>query len=161
MKVDFSKVYGELHYSLMVPRIICEEYLDDLSGELPYDYKVYCFSGRAHCTMVCAGRGIDGYGAKYAVFDREGKTKLPYDKSTLRNESNTPKPEAYEEMINIAEELSKPFPFVRLDFYCVNNKPIIGEMTFTPSGCIDLELTDSAQDILGNLIKLPEKLNCT
>ena len=36
-------------------------------------------------------------------------------------------------MITIAEKVSKPFPFVRVDFYESNNIPILGELTFTPA----------------------------
>ena len=39
------------------------------------------------------------------------------------------KPECYDEMLKIAERLSKPFPFVRVDFYDLSGKPILGEMT--------------------------------
>ena len=34
-------------------------------------------------------------------------------------------------MIEIASKLSKPFPEVRVDFYVVDNKPIIGELTLS------------------------------
>jgi hypothetical protein len=35
-------------------------------------------------------------------------------------------------MIEIAERLAKPFPFVRVDFYLVNGQIFLGEMTFYP-----------------------------
>lgn len=157
MKVDFSKVYGEIHYARMKPRIICERYLDDLAGELPTDYKVYCFDGTVHCTMVCAGRGFDGHNATYYHYDREWKNKLPYDKTSLHADRNVPKPEAYEEIIKASEKLSKPFPFVRMDFYSINGKAVLGEITFTPADCLDPDCTDVAQHELGKLIKLPKK----
>jgi len=37
-----------------------------------------------------------------------------------------PRPSAYEEMITIADELSKPFPFVRVDFYQIRGKAPFG-----------------------------------
>jgi hypothetical protein len=30
-------------------------------------------------------------------------------------------------------------------------------MTFTPNGCIDLDLTGQAQNTMGDLLELPEK----
>jgi hypothetical protein len=156
MKFAPEKVGAEIHYALIKPRIICERYLDDLSGDVPNDYKVYCFGGKAHCTMACTERG-SGERAKFDIYDRDWKIKLPYSKSSLKANRSIPKPEAYEEMIDIAERLSKPFPFVRMDFYCINGKALIGEMTFTPNGCIDTGYTDLAQDELGQLLKLPEK----
>lgn len=156
MKVDFSKIYGELHYAEMMPRIICESYLEELGSDLPSDYKIFCFDGKAHCTMACTGRSLNGR-ANYDIYDRDWTTKLSYSKTSLLANRNIPKPEAYEEMIAAAEVLSKPFPFVRMDFYSIKGKAVIGEMTFTPDGCIDVNLTDLAQRILGELVKIPEK----
>lgn len=156
LKKDFSKKYGEIHYSLIRPRIICEIYLDDLTGDVPNDYKVYCFDGKVHCTMACTERGSDEH-AKFDFYDRDWKIKLPYSKSSLKANRIVPKPESYEEIIDVAERLSKPFPFVRMDFYSINGKALIGEMTFTPNGCVDTGYTDLAQIELGQLIKLPEK----
>jgi hypothetical protein len=42
------------------------------------------------------------------------------------------KPAKWKEMIDIASQLSKPFDFVRVDLYYVNNTIYLGEMTFTP-----------------------------
>jgi hypothetical protein len=60
-------------------------------------------------------------------------------------------------MISAAEKLSQPFPFVRMDFYSIGGGCIFSEMTLTPNGCIDKDLTDIAQNIMGQLIRLPEK----
>ncbi len=35
-------------------------------------------------------------------------------------------------MIELAKEMSKPFTYVRVDFYYINNKIYFGEITFTP-----------------------------
>jgi len=158
MKIDYSKYAGELHYNKMKPKIICEQFLDDLAGDLPVDYKVYCFQGKAHCTLTVLERRDAEHHALYDFYDREWKTKLPYSKSSLLADRNIPKPEAYEEIILAAEALSKPFPFVRMDFYNIHGKAVLGEMTFTPSGCIGKGYTELAQNTLGDLIKLPPKL---
>lgn len=155
MKVEYYKFGGEIQYASIEPRIICEAFLENRSGKPLNDYKVYCFDGTAHCTMACTDR--EAKSAKYDFYDREWKNKLAYSKSSLLANRNIPKPEAYEEIIQAAEVLSKPFPFVRMDFYSVNGKPVFGEMTFTPHGCIDTFMTDLAQDVMGKLIKLPEK----
>jgi hypothetical protein len=156
MKLDISKLGGEMHYARIKPRIICEAYLGDQSGKLPVDYKVYCFHGKVHCTLVCTERQTRT--TKFDFYDREWKNKLRYSKSSLRANRSFPKPEAYKEIIEAAERLSKPFPFVRIDFFIVNGKAVFGEMTFTPNGCIDTGVTDLGQEVMGNLLKLPEKL---
>ena len=35
-------------------------------------------------------------------------------------------------MKDLAAKLSEDFPFVRVDFYVENGRPIFGELTFTP-----------------------------
>jgi hypothetical protein len=160
MAIDYSKNVGELHYADMKPMIICEEYLDELAGELPNDYKVYCFNGKAHCTMVAQGRDENGLTEKFDIYNLAWDAKPPYYYSDADDdiERHIPKPEAYDEMIRVAEALSKPFPYVRMDFYSINGRAILGEMTFTPSGCIQKHYTPVAQKILGSLIELPPKI---
>lgn len=155
MATDYSKYAGEVHYAEMKPRIICEQFLDDHDWELPIDYKVYCFNGKAHCTLVVQERNIATHQGVYDFYDLEWKNKLPYSKSSLQADRIVPKPEAYNEIIEAAEALSKPFPFVRMDFYDIKGKAFLGEMTFTPQGCICSGNTETAQKQLGELIILP------
>jgi hypothetical protein len=105
--------------------------------------------------MACTDRTDKG--AKYDFYDREWKNKLPYSKSSLLANRTIPKPEAHEEIIQAAEALSKPFPFVRVDFYSIKGKPVFGEMTFTPRGCVDIFVTDLGQSVMGGLLRLPGK----
>jgi len=158
MKQNIGRKSGELHYATMKPRIICETFLEDSSTGLPTDYKVYCFYGKAHCTMVCTGRDVNTPAKQYIFYDSDWKSKLPYNSQSISEGIDIPKPAAYEEIIHSAEQLSKPFPFVRMDFYSIKGRAILGEMTFTPDGCVDPNLTETAQRVMGNLILLPEKL---
>lgn len=156
LKVDISRLGAELHYAAIPPRIVCEEFLEGRPGTAPDDYKVYCFHGKAHCTMACTDRTDQG--ANYDFYDLAWSRKLPYSKGSLKGGRDVPKPVGYEEMIRAAEILAKPFPFVRVDFYSVNGRVVFGEMTFTPHGCIDTGYTDEAQAVMGQLIHLPDRL---
>jgi hypothetical protein len=156
MRTDYSRLLGELHYAGMTPRILCEEFLDDGTGELPTDYKLYCFGGKVHCTLVCRGRTVNGT-AGYDFYDREWVNRLPYDRSMTETIPRMPRPAAYVEMRQAAEILSQPFPFVRVDFYSIQGRAVLGEMTFTPSACVDTGNTELARRVLGDLIVLPEK----
>jgi hypothetical protein len=158
MAIDYSRYAGELHYSGMTPRIICEIFLDDLVSDLPVDYKIYCFHGKPHCILVVCGRDFNGQNVTSDFYDIDWKTKLPYYKSSLNSENFTPRPESLEEMLEVSEALSKPFPFVRMDFYNIRGKAVLGEMTFTPGGCITTGYTTTGQTVLGSLIDLPEKI---
>ena len=43
-------------------------------------------------------------------------------------------PDGWDEMLEAARKLSKPFPLVRVDFYYENGKVIFGELTFLHFG---------------------------
>ncbi len=153
LKKDYGKFWGEIHYSGIEPRIICEGLLMDPAGGTPIDYKIYCFNGRASCTMVCTGR--ESGAAKFAFFDR-GWNRIPdFCRPEVETSGTLPRPGPYDVMIDAAERLAKPFPFVRVDLYCLEDRVTFGEMTFSPSGGIDQDLTEAAQTAFGNALRLP------
>ena len=130
LKTNYGKKTVELHYSNIKPQIISEELLSE-NGELPIEYKIHCFNGVAKYIYVVTGRGQD---IRYNNYYIDWK---PFDGAQFngwkkRNE-DIKKPSNWNEMVNIAEELSKPFPFVRVDLYSINGKIYFSEMTFTPA----------------------------
>jgi hypothetical protein len=158
MRQDYALVHGEVHYSGLRPRILCERFLEDGPGGPPADYKLHCFHGRVHFTTVCSGRKPNGEGATYDHYDRDWTHLLPFSKRGVHPERWRPQPTCYPAMLEAAEALSAPFPYVRMDFYALGDRPLLGEMTFTPAGCIDTGYTDAAQRLLGDLIQLPAPL---
>jgi hypothetical protein len=159
MRIDYRRHQGEIHYGHMTPRIICEEFFQDDTGqELPVDYKVFCFGGKAYCTMAATARDPNGI-AKLAFYDLQWKKRLPYCVPELATEEDIAAPSAYDEMVDCAQRLSQPFPFVRVDFYSINGRARLGEMTFTPGACVSADyMTNVAQQELGRLIELPDRL---
>lgn len=151
MKDDYGLTYAEMHYHKIVPKIICEAYIQPENGILPDDYKVYCFDGEAFCTMLCKEREQEEH-CKYYFFDKEWNFK-PWDRSTadLKNVS-IEKPKQFEKMLAYAEKISKGFPFVRVDLYVLEEKIYFGEMTFTPCGCLDRDLTPEGNAVLSKKI---------
>ena len=149
----------EWHYGEMKPRIIAEKFLEDNSGELR-DYKFHCVDGIPQFVIICIGRYTDK--KIYLTFDKDW-TLLPFtnDSKELANEIDIPKPENYEKMWELASELSKPFPYVRVDFYNVNGKIYFGEFTFFSSSGFEGPYTEEAQKYMGDAIKLPEQNNFT
>jgi hypothetical protein len=45
-------------------------------------------------------------------------------------------PVFFEEMLSVAKDLCKDFPFVRVDFFLSNATYYFAELTFTPSACM-------------------------
>lgn len=125
---NFYKKTREKQYKNVNQLIICEEYLEDDSGELR-DYKFFCFNGEAKFVQVDTGR----FSSHIQNFYDKEWNKLDFTYVCEKNKIIDKKPKLYEEMISMAEKLSKEFPFVRVDFYYVNNKIYFGELTFTPN----------------------------
>lgn len=145
--------YAEMQYKGISPKLICEKLIETEDGELPIDYKLYCFNGKADCALVCLNRSI-GHPDFY-FFDKNMNLKR-YNKKGKNAPENfsVPKPKGFEKLFEYAEKLSKPFPFVRADFYLENGKVIFGELTFTPSGGYDVNRLPETQLLFGNKIKL-------
>jgi hypothetical protein len=147
LAMNFSQVLGELHYAGMKPRVICEELLHEENGRLPTDYKVFCFNGRPRWILCCTGREPNEKGTR-SVVDVEWKPA-----GILREQAGSPTRLAeLPALLEAAETLSAPFPFVRVDFYCIRGRLVLGEMTFTPNACIN---RDYDQKTLGDQLQLP------
>lgn len=145
----------EWHYNMMKPRIICEKYLEDETGELR-DYKFHCFNGEPKMISIFTGRFTNK--GEYC-HDLEGNL-LPYTPEAIEALNNNPSfrlplPEKFDEMKKISEDLSKPFPMVRVDFYEINGKIIFGELTFFDGSGFDKSYTADAQREIGSWLKLP------
>lgn len=137
----------------MTPRILCEEFLDDGTGLLPTDYKVYCFNGRP-CYVLCCFDRVPNGKASLAVADLDWNPVVFY-RDEPPGGRPMPRPAALPEMIDASETLSRPFPFVRVDFYSINGRAVLGELTFTPDACIDPTYTDEIQQDMGRRLRLP------
>lgn len=66
-------------------------------------------------------------------------------------------PDSLSQMVEYAKVLSKPFPFVRVDFYDIDGKPLLGELTFTPYGNMINYFKDEVLNNLGRKLSLPQK----
>lgn len=74
--------------------------------------------------------------------------------STNRYELDLPQM-VYQEMVKIAELVAKDKSFLRVDFYYVNGKIYVGEVTFFPAGGMGKFTDEAWDDKLGEWIKLP------
>ncbi|RXJ02254.1 carbonic anhydrase [Anaerobacillus alkaliphilus] len=146
----------EWAYKNIRHKIVIEEMLEDSinPNESLFDYKFLCFNGNVKYIMLDIDRNSEHkrnfYDIEWNLLDI--KSKLP-----ARNiaSKSIPKPDGLKYMIEIAESIARDFPFVRVDFYWVNNKVYFGEITFYPwSGCVKFS-PDSFDFHLGELFELP------
>ena len=149
----FYQAYSEMQYKGIPPKIVCEKFIETEDGNLPLDYKLYCFNGIAKYVMLCTDR--ESGHPKYYFFDRNRKLARLNKRGIAAPEGFTIQmPEGYDKLFQYADILSKPFPFVRTDFYLESGQVIFGELTFTPCGGYDVNIPEDKNIFLGNMVKL-------
>lgn len=149
----------EFHYSTIKPCIIAEALLDFSKDQnqstSAIDYKVWCFNGKAYYVWACANR--DEEATDVALFDREWNylpEKSIFNEHYREQKVLVKKPKNLEEMLDVAENLSKPFPVVRVDLYNIDGAIYFGEMTFTSLGGTMDFYTQECLYEMGNLIDI-------
>lgn len=111
-------------------RILIEKYIpsDDSAGGL-IDYKFFCFQGKVEYIYVIADRTL-GNGAGLGIFTPDFQ-KLAYERADERPLMRAiPRPINYQQMLDYAQKLAKPFPHARIDLYNQNGNIVFGEITF-------------------------------
>ena len=118
----------EMQYSPIKPQIIIEKYLIEEGQPLPIEYKIHVFNGKARSMYVVTSRGVDIRYNNYYI------DWTPFDGSQFNGWKKTDyplkKPDHWNDMVEMAEILAKPFPFVRVDLYNINGRIYVGEFTF-------------------------------
>ena len=111
------------------PTILIEEYIQQEGKKNPDDFKFYCCNGEPKFALVVSGRGTKEQSRSFV--DMEWNV-LPVQRSGKLLDDKVEKPACCEEMMRLCRILSEGFPFVRVDFYQVDGKVYVGELTFTP-----------------------------
>ena len=139
------------HYLRIKPCIIAEKLLHDSNSEvLPIDYKFFCTYGKVFMCEVMQGRTEGTHSLRATLYDENWS--VIYDNNKVSKGTLIKKPVSYDCMVDYCYKLAKDFPFVRVDFYEIDGKPIFGELTFTPGITV---LTDEINYKLGQYIALP------
>lgn len=156
-KVDCHSACSEMHYAKIEKLILCEHLLQSKNGNRPADYKLYCFNGKPLYLLLCVGREYGN--PKFYFFDRSWNL-VRINRNSIEAPENfiLDKPSGIDKVWRYAEQLSKPFPFVRADFYLIDGNVFFGELTFTPSGGFDSARLPETDLLFGNHLILP-KLN--
>lgn len=132
MRDPYGERLGQPHYVGIKPRLIIEELLENAEGDsgAPLDdYKFMCINGKAVVINAIGERNIKQHTwlDQYYSLDME---LLPWEKQ--QGEKRVRRPKMLKEMVELADKLAKPFPFVRVDLYDTTRGIVFGELTFTP-----------------------------
>ena len=151
LEYNFYYFGREWPYKNVKPRIIIDKYMEDESKKELKDYKIFCFGGTPKIIMVDSGRFFKH---KRNVYDTSwNKLNVNINFPTDDN-MQIKKPRKLNELIELSEKLSENIPFIRTDFYVINDKVYFGELTFFPGSGFQRIEPDYWQKKLGDLINL-------
>lgn len=143
----------EWPYKDVPKRIIAEKYLEDTKTSELRDYKFFCFDGEVKAMFVATDRQnrpepcFDFFDADYNHLDIVNGHPLA--------KVIPEKPQSFDKMKELAAKLSVGFPELRVDFYEVDGRPYVGELTlFHHGGWMKFE-PEKWDRIFGEWVKLP------
>lgn len=133
LKTSYGLEKLEWAYQPIKRKIMIEKLLRDDDGNIPKDFKFYMFHGKCKSVHVSV----------HLIFDRKDNHSRSYfdEKWNFLSVKRSPsplgpkikKPKNYEIMLELAEKIAEAFDFVRVDFYNLNEKIYIGELTHYPA----------------------------
>ncbi len=120
---------AEWWYSTIDTRYFIEEDLA-AEGEDIIDWKFWVVAGRVQLVQVDRDRSR---GHVQMIHDRDFNF-IPKELYFKTSEDTEPKPERYDDMVQIAEAIGQRVEFARVDLYAIGDKIYLGEITLCPFG---------------------------
>jgi len=149
LKTNYFYGKREWVYKNIKPKIFAEKCLVGNDGEIIKDYKFLCFNGEPKL-MYCTNKSKDIFENYYDM----DFNPVYINHGFRRQVPEFDKPEKFELMKELARNLSKNIPFVRVDFFYINNNVYFAEFTFYDWAGLR-PFTDITYDmLLGSWIKL-------
>lgn len=127
LRRDHSRTNREWFYAHIPRCVLAEPLLRDEGGDVPPDIKAYVIGGRVRYFQVDRGR-----------FSRPTRNLYAPDwqllpvRTTLSRHPSEPAPRALPKLLEFAERLAAPFEFLRVDFYLLGERVLVGELTSSP-----------------------------
>ena len=149
-KENLYYITGEWIYKDLQYKLICEKFLEDNIT----DYKMYFTYDQFIATQVISERRngffIDYYDEKW--------NHLDIKRIDHNNNSNlSHKPLNYETMIEKGRILAAVFPFSRIDFYNLDGRIYLGEVSFFPNNGFIKFINTEMDNYFANKIVLPKQ----
>lgn len=146
---NYAYMSLELQYKDIVPKIICEEYLEGVA-ESVYDYDIYCFHGEP--VYIWCIKGSHRPGCQASFYDKNWKMQN-FSHGYPLDPVPAPRPEKLDQMLELSRLLSKDFEHVRVDWYNLpDGRVLFCEMTFSSWGGLKKWHPEKYDAIFGDLI---------
>lgn len=150
LKRNFYWMNREWPYKDVPPRIIAEKYMEDETGELR-DFKFLCFNGIAKMIELHSGR-FEKHTQDF--YDAQWK-RLDIIQGAPMADEQTPRPKFLDDMLEMSNEISKKFPHLRVDWYGIEGKLYLGELTLYDGSGMCAFTPEEWDSKLGSWIELP------
>lgn len=139
----------EWNYKNIEPKIIVEKFIETQADLL--DFRFLCFNGEVKLIFVdidtASSDGKHNPKAKRNIYNKDFVLQKFIVGRENFNEDLVKKPINLNEMVKIAEKISNPFPFCRVDLYNNDGEIKFGEITFYPGGATQ-EFSDKEADLM-------------
>jgi hypothetical protein len=145
LQTDYSRLHREWAYRGLPRKIIAEHALLDEHGDAPPDYKAYVIGSKVRFIQVDRGRFSQHTRNLYSRDWEPLKARL-----TLQNHPVDAQPARLAEMVRVAEELARPFEFLRVDFYVSPEWLYVGELTNYSGAGFERFVPESFSEELGS-----------
>lgn len=152
-KYDYYLSGREYHYKSVPRKIIVEEFLENEDKTNFLEYKLWCFYGDVKLINVVLKDETSPYGVVSNYYNSKWAPEELVFKFPRRKEEFK-KPSQLKELMRIASLLSSKYPVMRIDFYVVNNKIKIGELTIYHSSGYSPMTPDYYDTEIGSYISL-------
>ena len=161
LRTDYYLRCREWPYRNVERKIIAEKFMEDEESKKTgiRDYKFFCFNGKPK--FVYVSEGMDNHAAARMIFMTMDWKKASFQRTDYKEFDELPKkPNAFDEMVNISQILSRGLDFIRVDLYQIQNKVYFSELTFSPCAGF-MPFKDMKSDLeIGKMLNLsPPKYN--
>ena len=144
----------EWPYKNVTPCIFAEELMMDGNREHLPVYKVMCFGGEPRVIQTIQNDKQPNESIDYFNTDWQ---LLPFRQNYPNSETPLGRPECLEEMLKLSRRLSEGHPFLRVDWYVINEKVYFSEFTFYSDAGFAAFHPDKWDLIMGSWVSLPQK----
>ena len=149
---DYYLTGREWPYKNVPRKIICEKYMtDETEGDLK-DYKIHNFDGEPKVVEVDFDRFKSHKRNLYSAEWEYIESAITYPNDSTHQ---IKRPQQLEEMFECARKLSQGLPYVRTDFYLIDNQIYFGEITFFHDGGWSKFSSEKFEKDFSSWIKLP------
>ena len=151
LRKNFYYRYREWPYKNIKPRIIIEKYMEDESKKELKDYKIFCFNGNPELIMVDTDRFLEHKRNVYDIDWNKIKLNINFPNN---DEMIIKRPHNLNILLELSKKLSNDIPFIRTDFYIINDRIYFGELTFFPGSGFQKITPEFWQFKLGKMIDI-------